>query len=1263
MKLKSPWKALLWEEIYTSGSIIAFLLLFVGVFAFIVWRAVRPINVEDIDFLCYLFCSLAPFTLLFHIGNSGDLHIGFPRRILLLPVPTELPVTITLFTRLLLILLLTVVLRLLCGIVIFSLPEWVGLPFLYRYIDSIREVFPYEIRYPIPIVIPMLFQGCLYLSLQFLSWLFVYAPTLVYLIVIFIVLLGGIYYLYYLLTISMHYYSSLISFREFFSLQLGGIKNHYLLIFLLIILYILFIWWLSIVVVSKTRSGSRLALKSFLLPSFPLFGQLSSKLMVQSFPNSTAAQIWFELKNSGLIIPVWTLLLWIFFTFIYTSLGGLLSYLYDYVVFLIIPHISLIFAGLVWYLRVGRRKKREMEVGVYTLSHLPMSRKERINAYWIATNINIFLALLLIFLVQSVFLYVLYRNFLVFDFSRNMEGVSTTLQIPFSQKTLFIIPLLFFNVGLVLLSGLITWLWVFSPGTLIPIAIILFCMNVPIYKFLPDVILEVPDVMREILTSPFYFLGNRNIVYEFQFIGKFLYKKIYYSLSPYPANPFVVLSFGMCIYYIAKFLIYFIIALRKGLLGKREGIILSAVFCIVFVLATPWGIYKMVNPLLLIITYLFLTSLICLSWLQMLLQAHGYRWNTSIFTFVKKRKVIILFTVFSIIFIFVTDWTISEIVGSLALNLTHLFLVVLICLSWLQLYLQTHEYHWTTPLFSFSKTRTVKQNTKEQGIILFLGHLLPILFVAILVLFHWYSEINERRCMAYLKENSLPTSLEEINEKYHAVPEDRNLSKKYFDLIPLTRESRRKEYTYLENLKSDIDKEYNNSEVRRCLNETILDFLFTDIKKGKPFPEVLYKGFKTVLEEINKPLMDRLHTISESGLEEGAYPIDLRKGYHTELPHIAELGAFAQRLCMEAILSSIEGNYEKMLNSFRCCIPIYKSLEKEPLTISQSVRLQIFNHVYRSIEWIMNHQELSQETLIELRKIIQDFSIPKEKRSIFNDSLHFDLIAMRSIFQSFYRFGIKTDRYGHIEFYDPEPAYERGQWTSLELVQTWFPLLSMIMPREIERIMIINLFHITKKYNTEVAKNETIDIVETKYMLGYLLKIFGRYNIIYFEIPSIIMKIEETRKEIQKSHIISHPGFFLYPMLHLYYPYLERMIINEIKHYIYIELIQTALAIEEFRLKNNRLPKELQELVPAYISGIPKDPGNSDEPIKYVKGDDFSFKVYSIGMDGEDDGGIEIDKIRKMYSSYHLDLVFSIYSLNIRNQEDVGGDILSYCEE
>lgn len=129
------------------------------------------------------------------------------------------------------------------------------------------------------------------------------------------------------------------------------------------------------------------------------------------------------------------------------------------------------------------------------------------------------------------------------------------------------------------------------------------------------------------------------------------------SSAESPANPFVVLSFGMCIYYIAKFLIYFVMALRNGLLGKREGIILSAVFCIVFVLVTPWGIYKMVNPLLLIITYLFLTSLICLSWLKMLLQAHGYRWNTSIFTFVKKRKVIILFTVFSIIFIFVTDWT------------------------------------------------------------------------------------------------------------------------------------------------------------------------------------------------------------------------------------------------------------------------------------------------------------------------------------------------------------------------------------------------------------------------------------------------------------------------------------------------------------------------------------------------------------------------------------------------------------------------------
>lgn len=69
-------------------------------------------------------------------------------------------------------------------------------------------------------------------------------------------------------------------------------------------------------------------------------------------------------------------------------------------------------------------------------------------------------------------------------------------------------------------------------------------------------------------------------------------------------------------------------------------------------------------------------------------------------------------------------------------------------------------------------------------------------------------------------------------------------------------------------------------------------------------------------------------------------------------------------------------------------------------------------------------------------------------------------------------------------------------------------------------------------------------------------------------------------------------------------------------------LLAVALAIERARLAHsNEVPSSLASLVPRYLPSIPADPFD-DRPLRFKKLQP-GYVIYSVGRDGEDDGGVE----------------------------------------
>ena len=69
-----------------------------------------------------------------------------------------------------------------------------------------------------------------------------------------------------------------------------------------------------------------------------------------------------------------------------------------------------------------------------------------------------------------------------------------------------------------------------------------------------------------------------------------------------------------------------------------------------------------------------------------------------------------------------------------------------------------------------------------------------------------------------------------------------------------------------------------------------------------------------------------------------------------------------------------------------------------------------------------------------------------------------------------------------------------------------------------------------------------------------------------------------------------------------------------------IHLSLAATALERHRLATGTYPASLDVLVPRYLDRVPSDP-MTGEPLRYVRAADGTFKLYSVGLDGIDDGG------------------------------------------
>jgi hypothetical protein len=300
-----------------------------------------------------------------------------------------------------------------------------------------------------------------------------------------------------------------------------------------------------------------------------------------------------------------------------------------------------------------------------------------------------------------------------------------------------------------------------------------------------------------------------------------------------------------------------------------------------------------------------------------------------------------------------------------------------------------------------------------------------------------------------------------------------------------------------------------------------------------------------------------------AAIEHSRYPVDLSKGFEALMPDLSNIRVGAFLLKLEAVLHAENGKPEKVVGSITAAFGLARSLSKGPIFVSQLVRIACQALAVSTIEHTVNRTEFSDEQLVELSQVLINAEDPS--------AMFLAFIGERCAGLSIFKL----------------PAAQIHRVTdgasSSPLVVVAIALYKFAGLADMDAAIYLD------------TMNDYIEALELPPQ-----KRRGAAD-----------AVEDRFVKISRIHIL----------LHIIMPALSRATTIDVRNIAQLHTALTGLAVQRYRLAAGKLPDTLAELVPTYLDAVPKDPFDGKD-LRYKKLE-TGFVVYSIGEDGNDDGGKE----------------------------------------
>lgn len=323
-------------------------------------------------------------------------------------------------------------------------------------------------------------------------------------------------------------------------------------------------------------------------------------------------------------------------------------------------------------------------------------------------------------------------------------------------------------------------------------------------------------------------------------------------------------------------------------------------------------------------------------------------------------------------------------------------------------------------------------------------------------------------------------------------------------------------------------------------------------------------------------------------LPRSRYPVDFSFGMQTPLPHLTWLKNLAEVEQYKAELYLMAGDTSETARAISSVIRLAGTLENEPILISQLVRLRLLQLAVASLERSLNVWSNFTQATNLMAQIAQAAKAQCLARA---------LIGERAGFAPYFR----TSPSDNPRIYPPKSDQEedsgsvirRKDWGMLKLVGYYDMDLGQFL---FVMDKVIPLADLPPPANLEVDRHFAKAAAVSK------------------------KKGRNLSALIFSNHM--------------------RAVVRENECIARLRLATTALAVEQFRNQNGRLPQKLRELTPAFLAEIPEDPFTGTElPYRQLP---TGYVIYSVGPDLNDDGGKEEPDSSKERLETTYDVTFTV---------------------
>jgi hypothetical protein len=419
-------------------------------------------------------------------------------------------------------------------------------------------------------------------------------------------------------------------------------------------------------------------------------------------------------------------------------------------------------------------------------------------------------------------------------------------------------------------------------------------------------------------------------------------------------------------------------------------------------------------------------------------------------------------------------------------------------------------------------------------------------------------EVNGR--LQAIKSAGLPTSGAELDKWYAAVPDSDNAAAALRQAFGLVR-------TYPDSRSNEVAR-FKFPSRGQALTPQQSELLAGHVALNR-----------AVFPEAEGALM----------LPKCRYPMDLAQGVQTPPPHLRQLRIIVTLAEEKALLASDASNPAEAASAVLLILGLARTLEDEPILISQLVRIGFVQTATITLERALNRNSFNEA---QLKGLVTAFA-SAEKTNLISRAL----VGERALHVPYFRMSYtEIKRYSStgddggdgapsLPFSDRQPGiyrvsgfFERDLRLWLETFEGGIQLAALSPPQS---------------------------LIATNHFEGATTNAANQYCLL-----SAMLMPSFTRAVVREAECLGH-----------------------------IRVARTALAVEQFRVTHGVLPQKLEDLAPQYFKGIPADPFDGG-PLRYrlQKG----YVVYSVYLDLHDDGGRERPERRKPNDQSTYDLTFTV---------------------